>query len=51
MTNYFKTISCKNLVLSDGNINQKKGSLFLSLDSSPIIEIKNNDAFLNSKKY
>ena len=50
MANYYKTISCKNLLLSDGNINQKKGSLCLSLDGRPIIEIKNNDAFLNSKK-
>jgi hypothetical protein len=50
MSNFYKTIACKNLLLSDGNINQKKGSLCLSLNGQTVIEIRNNDAFLNSKK-
>jgi len=50
MANYYKTLSCKNLLLSDGLINQKKGQLNLALDGKIIVEIKDNSAFLNSKK-
>jgi len=50
MANYYKTLSCSNLLLSDGIINQKKGSLNIELNGAKIIEVKNNDAYLNSNR-
>ena len=50
MSNYYKNISLGSLNISNGVVDQTSGNLLISLNSIPVIEVKNNNAFLNSNR-
>ena len=50
MSNYYKTISIGSTEIHAGCINQNGGALLLALNGSSVVEVKDNNAYINSKR-
>jgi hypothetical protein len=50
MSNYYKTISIGSIDIHEGCINQKGDTLLLALNGSSVVEVKDNNAYINSKR-
>ena len=50
MSNYYKTISIGSIDIHAGCINQKGDTLLLALNGSSVVEVKDNNAYINSKR-
>ena len=50
MSNYYKTVSIGSIDIHAGCINQKGDTLLLALNGSSVVEVKDNNAYINSKR-
>tara|TARA_Y100000389_G_scaffold184882_1_gene203731 strand:- start:680 stop:1324 length:645 start_codon:yes stop_codon:yes gene_type:complete len=50
MSNYYKKISIGSIEIHAGCINQKGDTLLLALNGSSVVEVKDNNAYINSKR-